>query len=159
MKFTVLSMAVACLPVVAAALSRGEQSAAGPTFEGVTPNLVVADLGKSLAFYRDVLGFELDMHVPEQPPYVFAAVKRGGAQVFLNDIAAVREGFPALADRARGGGNTMYVKMTGVEAYHEALKDKVTIVVPFVRQPYGMMEFGIEDPDGYVIFFAEEGQP
>jgi len=30
------------------------------------------------------------------------------------------------------------------------------IVVPFVRQPYGMTEFGIEDPDGYVVFFAQE---
>ena len=85
------------------------------------------------------------------------SVKRGGVQIFLNDIAAVRKDFPALADRARGGGNTMYIKMTGVEAYHRQIEKKVKIVVPFVRQPYGMTEFGIEDPDGYVIFFAEQG--
>jgi len=157
MKLTLISMALVCLPVVAAALSQGDQSAAGPSLEAVTPNLVVANLEKSLAFYRDVLGFELDMHVPDQPPYVFAAVKRGGVQIFLNDVSAVRKDFPALADRARGGGNTMYIKMTGVEAYHRQLEGKVTIVVPFVRQPYGMTEFGIEDPDGYVIFFAQEG--
>ena len=158
MKFTLMmSMALVCLPVVAAALARGDQSAAGPSFESATPNLVVASLEKSLAFYRDVLGFELDMHVPDQPPYVFVSVKRGGVQIFLNDIAAVRKDFPALADRARGGGNTMYIKMTGVEAYHRQIEKKVKIVVPFVRQPYGMTEFGIEDPDGYVIFFAEQG--
>jgi len=156
MKFTLMSMAVLCLPVVAAALARGDQSTAAPSFEGLTPNLVVANLEKSLAFYRDVLGFELDMHVPDAPPYVFAAVKRGGVQIFLNDVSAVRKDFPALAERARGGGNTMYIKMTGVEAYHQQIQGKVKIVVPFVRQPYGMTEFGIEDPDGYVIFFAQQ---
>jgi len=69
-----------------------------------------------------VLGFALDMRVPDQPPYVFASVKRGDVQIFLNDISAVRKDFPALAERARGGGNTMYIKMTGVEAYHDQIK-------------------------------------
>jgi len=157
MKFSLMSMALVCLPVVAAAVSRGEQSAAGPSFESVTPNLVVADLEKSLAFYRDVLGFELDMRVPDQPPFVFVSVKRGAVQIFLNDISAVRKDFPALAARPLGGGNTMYVRMTGVEAYHEQVRTRAKIVVPFVRQPYGMTEFAVEDPDGYIIFFAQEG--
>jgi len=37
-------------------------------FTSVTPNLIVRDLAKSLAFYRDVLGFTISMSVPDAAP-------------------------------------------------------------------------------------------
>ena len=43
----------------------------------------------------------------------------------------------------------------GVDALHDRLKSTVKIVMPIVTQFYGMREFAIEDPDGYVITFAE----
>jgi uncharacterized glyoxalase superfamily protein PhnB len=39
-------------------------------------------------------------------------------------------------------------------ALHDRLKPSVKIVMPLVTQFYGMREFAIEDPDGYVITFA-----
>ncbi len=36
-----------------------------------------------------------------------------------------------------------------------ASSQRATIVMPIKDQFYGMREFGIEDPDGYVIFFAQ----
>jgi uncharacterized glyoxalase superfamily protein PhnB len=32
---------------------------------------------------------------------------------------------------------------------------KAPIVMPIKDQFYGMREFGVQDPDGYVIFFAQ----
>ena len=87
---------------------------------------------------------------------MFVSVRQGDVQIFLNDREIVRKDFPALASRPPGGGNTMYVRMTGVEEYHELVKARTRIVVPFVRQPYGMTEFAVSDPDGYIIFFAQE---
>ena len=43
----------------------------------LTPNLVVADVARSLAFYRDVLGFKVAITVPDAAPYVFAASSHG----------------------------------------------------------------------------------
>ena len=54
-------------------------------FKKLTPNLLVANVERSLAFYVDVLGFERGMTVPEQSPFVFAAVTAGAVEIFFND--------------------------------------------------------------------------
>ena len=43
----------------------------------LTPNLIVSDVGRSIAFYRDVLGFTLEQTVPDVDPFVFAIVTSG----------------------------------------------------------------------------------
>ena len=43
-------------------------------FTSVTPNLVVKDVARSLAFYRDVLGFTVAMSVPDAEPFVFVGL-------------------------------------------------------------------------------------
>ena len=53
-------------------------------FTDVTPNLIVSDIDRSLAFYRDVLGFGLVTTVPDAAPFVFAWLKRDEVNVFLN---------------------------------------------------------------------------
>jgi uncharacterized glyoxalase superfamily protein PhnB len=49
----------------------------------------------------------------------------------------------------------MFIEMRGVDALHDRLKASVKIVMPLVTQFYGLREFAIEDPDGYIITFAE----
>ena len=39
--------------------------------------------------------------------------------------------------------------------YYEALKDRVTVAMPLEKKWYGLTEFAFEDPDGYLITFAE----
>jgi len=129
-----------------------------PQFTKLTPNLIVSNVEKSLAFYEGVLGFTRGMTVPEQSPFVFAILTSGPIEVFLNDRSTIAKESPQFAGKALGGGNTMFIELTGpggVDAYHDAIKDRVKIVLPLVTQWYGMREFAIEDPDGYVITFAE----
>lgn len=130
-------------------------------FSDVTPNLIVADLDRSLRFYRDILGFATIATVPDDAPYVFAWVQRGNVSVFLNAREGVAEDLPALAARPIGGTNTLFVVIEaesaqeGVDALHAELRGKVAVVMPLKTQFYGMREFGVEDPDGYVILFAQ----
>ena len=49
----------------------------------------------------------------------------------------------------------MFIEVEGVDALHDRLKPAVKIVMPLETKFYGMREFAIEDPDGYVITFAE----
>jgi lactoylglutathione lyase len=126
-----------------------------PHFKKLTPNLVVANVERSLAFYVDALGFERAMTVPEQSPFVFAAVTSGPIEIFFNDAAAAVKEYPAFDGRPIGATGTMFIEMEGVDALHDRLKRSVKIVMPIVTQFYGMREFAIEDPDGYVITFAE----
>jgi lactoylglutathione lyase len=126
-----------------------------PHITKLTPNLIVSNVEASLAFYEDVLGFTRGMIVPDRSPFVFASVTSGPVEIFFNDRSAVAKESPQLAGRALGGGNTMFIEVEGVDALHDRINPRVKIVLPLVTQWYGMREFALEDPDGYVITFAE----
>jgi len=81
-----------------------------PHFTKLTPNLVVANVERSLAF----------------------------------------------AGRPIGATGTMFIELDeSVDALHNRLKSNVKVVMPLVTQFYGLREFAIEDPDGYILTFAE----
>ena len=126
-----------------------------PHFKKLTPNLVVASVERSLAFYVDTLGFARGMTVPDESPFVFASVTSGPVEIFFNDAAAAIKEYPAFGGRPIGATGTMFIELEGIEAFHERIGATVNIVMPLVTQFYGMREFAIEDPDGYVITFAE----
>ena len=126
-----------------------------PHFTKLTPNLIVASVERSLAFYVDTLGFTRGMTVPDQSPLVFASVTSGQVEIFFNDAAAATREYPVFAGRAIGATGTLYVETSGVDALHDRLKASAKVVMPLVNQFYGTREFAIEDPDGYVLTFAE----
>jgi len=51
------------------------------TFSKLTPNLLVADVERSLGFYTKVLGFQRGLTVPEQSPFVFGSVVSGPVEI------------------------------------------------------------------------------
>ena len=124
----------------------------------LTPNLVVANVEKSVAFYRDVLGFTLSATVPEASPYVFAIVQSGGVEVFLNAPEPAIAEYPAFAGRPIGGTLTLYIEVEGIRSLYDALRARMRIVTPLEKKFYGVTEFVIEDPDGYLITFGERGE-
>jgi catechol 2,3-dioxygenase-like lactoylglutathione lyase family enzyme len=124
-------------------------------FSSLTPNLIVSDVGRSLAFYRDVLGFTVGSTVPDQAPYVFAIVEAGPVRVFLNAPEPAIAEYPALGGRPIGGTLTLFFDVTDVRGAYESLKDRVKVVMPLEKKWYGVTEFAFEDPDGYLITFAE----
>src|ERR1700704_1579746 len=99
-----------------------------PHFKKLTPNLLVANVERSLAFYVDALGFERGMTVPEQSPFVFAAVTSGSIEIFVNDAAAAVKESPAFAGKPIGATGTMYIEVEGVDALHDRLNASVKIV-------------------------------
>jgi len=136
-----------------------------PSFKKLTPNLVVASVERSLAFYEDVLGFERGMTVPEQSPFVFGSVTSGTVEVFFNDAATAQKEYPAFAGKPIGATGTLFIEMDGspesgsnIDALHDRIKSRAKVTMPLVTQFYGMREFAIEDPDGYVITFAQRVQ-
>lgn len=125
------------------------------TFTKLTPNLIVASVERSVAFYVDVLGFTSGMTVPEASPFVFASVTGGAVEIFFNDAAAAVKEYTVFGGRPLGATSTMFIEVTAIDALHERVKAHVKVVKPMMTQFYGMKEFAIEDPDGYVITFAE----
>jgi uncharacterized glyoxalase superfamily protein PhnB len=124
-------------------------------FTRLTPNLVVADVSRSIAFYRDVLGFSVQTTVPAAAPYVFAIVQSGPIEIYLNATEAATAEYPAFKDRPIGGTLTLFIQVDDVRAVHEALTSRVEIVMPLETKWYGVIEFACVDPDGYILTFAQ----
>jgi catechol 2,3-dioxygenase-like lactoylglutathione lyase family enzyme len=125
----------------------------------LTPNLIVSDVGRSVEFYRDVLGFTVAATVPEAAPYVFAIVQSGPVEIFLNAPEPAVAEYPAFKDRPIGGTLTLFIQVVDIARAHASLQGRVKIVMPLEHKWYGVTEFAFEDPDGYLITFAERDQP
>jgi hypothetical protein len=119
-----------------------------------TPVLLVADIAATVAWYSRTLRFETRV-VPEAPPHAFGIMRRGGVEIFLQQLAGYAT--PDLYRQRDGGVWHVYVHMEGVrDLYqHVSTQDNVSIVKRLTRQPYGQIEFELKDPNGYVIVFAE----
>ena len=123
----------------------------------LTPNLIVADVSRSIAFYRDVLGFTLEQTVPpDTAPYVFAIVKSGAVQINLNAPGPAFEEYPVLKGQPIGGTLTLMIDVGDVRASYEQLKDRVKVVLRLETKWYGLTEFAVVDLDGYVITLAQQ---
>ena len=125
----------------------------------LTPNLIVSNVDRSIAFYRDVLGFSVMMTVPDVAPYAFAGVSCGAVEIFLNSPEAAYEEYPAFKKLQLGGTLTLFIEVTEVEEAYARLAPQVRVVLPFETKWYGMKEFAFLDPDGYVITFAQRSEP
>jgi lactoylglutathione lyase len=121
----------------------------------LTPNLIVSNVEQSAAFYRDVLGFTVQMTVPDAPPFAFAIMTCGPVEVFLNSPEAAFEEYPAFKSMPLGGTLTLFVEVTEIEAEYARLSPLVKVVMPFEKKWYGMTEFAFTDPDGYIITYAQ----
>ncbi len=104
-----------------------------PHFKKLTPNLLVANVERSLAFYVDTLGFARGMTVPDASPFVFASVTSGAVEIFFNDAATAVKEYPAFAGQPIGATGTMYIEVEGVDALHDRLKANVPIAMPIAH--------------------------
>jgi uncharacterized glyoxalase superfamily protein PhnB len=122
----------------------------------LTPNLIVRDVEASLKFYREALGLETAMTVPEQAPYVFAGVSNGAIEIFFNDQKVVAAEYPKLA-ASIGASLTLYMEVDSLQTVFDRVqKAGAKISMPVTEQFYGMKEFAFEDADGYTITIAEK---
>jgi catechol 2,3-dioxygenase-like lactoylglutathione lyase family enzyme len=128
------------------------------TLNKLTPNLVVASVERSLAFYTDVLGFSKQWTVPEASPYVFASVISGSVEIFLNAPEPAVAEYPAFKGKPIGGTLTLFIEVADIHSTYESLKNRVGVVMPLEKKWYGVTEFAFTDPDGYVITFAERAE-
>ena len=80
-------------------------------------------------------------------------IRRDDVEIMLQGIEGYQK--PDLYSQRSGGVWDVYFRMEGVKEFYEMTKDLVEIVQPLRRQPYGMWEFEVKDPNGYVLVFAE----
>jgi uncharacterized glyoxalase superfamily protein PhnB len=116
----------------------------------IIPELIVSNIEASLTFYNG-LGFEKDnTGIVDERGSQWYSLALGDANVWLLREDTV-EGFDEAA--ARGHGVHLYVTVDDVDAVYEKMKSNPRggiIALDIATQWYGLREFKIADPDGYV---------
>ena len=123
-------------------------------FGSVAPCFPVADVGATIRWYEEQLGFIGDPF-PAAEPYVFAILYRDGVEIMLQ----LAEGYekPDLYSARSAGVWDAYFRVEGVKDLYESVREEATIVKPLRQQPYGAWEFEVKDPNGYILVFGEMG--
>jgi uncharacterized glyoxalase superfamily protein PhnB len=123
--------------------------------ESLSPNIFVTDMNATIAFYK-LLGFDLAMSVPEEgPDLVWAMMVKGNVSFMFQTFDSLNNEFPEIS-RTDGASLLLYIKLKGIRAFFEDIKDKVTVLKGLEKTFYGATEFSILDINNYVLTFAED---
>jgi catechol 2,3-dioxygenase-like lactoylglutathione lyase family enzyme len=119
-----------------------------PRFNSLEPRLHIADFNRSVAFYRDVLGFVVETTFPDEEPS-FALLSRDGVGLQIGGIDAKKSAGDSPTC-------TLYFDVRDALAVHEELKGKAKIEWGPEVYFYHRREFAFRDPDGHLIIVSEE---
>ena len=122
-----------------------------PRIAGVSPFFIVADVAAALAFYREMLGFEVAFQESPQDPF-FAIVSRDGAMIMVKSV-----GVEPLPNRVRQPAARWdaYLSVDDPDVLAAELASRgVTFSAPLQDTHDGLRGFELEDADGYVLFFG-----
>ncbi|HEX4496235.1 MAG TPA: VOC family protein [Thermoanaerobaculia bacterium] len=124
---------------------------------GLTTLLQVFDMPTSIAFYRDVLGFEVvNTSNPGSDRFGWALLKLNGTELMLN-TAYEDHDRPALPDPARIAAHEdtiIYFGCPDVDAAYAHIRARGVDVKEEPKiVPYGMKQLYLLDPDGYGLCF------
>jgi catechol 2,3-dioxygenase-like lactoylglutathione lyase family enzyme len=150
-------------PSILDAVVRAASSSTGSVpdggFNALVPELDVSDLQSSLQFWCGLLGFEVAY---DRPAARFAYLVRGPLQIMLCE----RNGNWEVGELSPPFGRGINFQMN-VERLTPILETLKAAEWPLFRQPNeawyragdregGQREFLVQDPDGYLLRFAED---
>lgn len=115
------------------------------------PLLRVTDVARSMEWYRTTLAFRGDPF-PTQPPHEFAILRHGGVELML------RRGKPTSAPQPRQYDWDVYLRREGMSfrEIYAAFQARGIVTRLLEQMPYGLAEFEITDPDGYVLCLSQQ---
>jgi catechol 2,3-dioxygenase-like lactoylglutathione lyase family enzyme len=121
--------------------------------------LAVADVDRSVAFYRDLLGFAVEA-VYDDPPY--ATLSRAGARLSLAEQGHAAEDRPGVAMAAPPDPSradvVLVLEVADALAVHAELQGGgVEFLAPPYSPPWGGHRFFLRDPDGFLVEIEQPG--
>lgn len=134
----------------------------------LTTNMMVENVNETLDFYRDILGFEFVMAVPENSQDIliegpdgrtlaYGMMKHGSVEIMFQKRSSLCEDFPEFDEMKVGGTLTFYIEVEDIDTLYGELKERVVMVRELHTTFYGMREFYFKDCNGYILGFTQNG--
>lgn len=122
----------------------------------MTASLTVKDLQKSLAWYRDALGFTVDREIERDGKLRAVAMKAGAIRILLNKDDGAK-GF----DRVKGEGFSLqFITSQSVDDIANRIKAHGgSLDAEPADMPWGVRAFRVRDPDGFRFAISSERRP
>jgi len=131
-----------------------------PTISRISPLFIVADVPATLAFYRDMLGFEITFRGPAPDDEFFGIVRRDGAMIMFKALGVVSDGKEVVVapvpnyKRKPAFSWDAYLEVANPDALAAEFASRgVRLSVP-LGEDDDLRGFVIEDIDGYGLFFG-----
>ena len=125
--------------------------------KALTINLMVKNVERSVSFYEKTLGFQTTMTVPGEQGLIFAMIVKDDVSIMLQTLESFVIDNSAYKNSNAGGTILLYIDVTDIDEVHAMVKkEKVNLYKEMHETFYGTKEFTIQDPDGYLISFAED---
>jgi catechol 2,3-dioxygenase-like lactoylglutathione lyase family enzyme len=129
------------------------------TWARLVPELLVADINKSLRFWRDVCGFKV---LFDRPEVGFAYLDLDGAQIMLDEIGQTRDWVTGRLEPPLGRGINLQVSVPAIEPILAALARADWPLFMEPEQKWyrtgevetSVHQFLVQDPDGYLVRFS-----
>jgi catechol 2,3-dioxygenase-like lactoylglutathione lyase family enzyme len=135
------------------------------TARTLTPMLNVADVERSVDFYRRAAGFELVSEQVQLKEWRWAHLQCGSAELMLSESGgphpALRAGDPMAEGKPEclGWATIFYLRTGDVLADRERCEREGFAPTVMRDSFYDMREFQVRDPDGHVVWFGQDLKP
>ena len=118
-----------------------------------SPSFTVNDLSRSLAFYRDVLGFGVEEEWKDDGKVTGVSLKAGDVSFMIG-----QDDWKKGRDRSKGQGVRMYctTRQDIDELANRILKAGWKLTQEPKDQPWGTRDIALDDPDGYHLTLAQQ---
>jgi catechol 2,3-dioxygenase-like lactoylglutathione lyase family enzyme len=119
---------------------------------GLRLELFVEDMVASIAFYTQVLAFEVVRHEPDD----YASLRWGNAELGIGPVAKLPEkgGYFGrdISFHRRGLGAEIVLEVDDVEEWHARVGASGHAILESLQdRPWGLRDFRIADPNGYYL--------
>lgn len=131
----------------------------GAFWAALVPELLVTDLGRSIAFYCELCGFQVRYARPEDG---FAYIEQGGAQLMLEELSP-DAWLTGRLELPYGRGINLQVEVADAGTLHDRLVAAGArifdgLMTQWYREgdiEHGQSQFLVQDPDGYLLRFMQ----
>ena len=126
------------------------------TVKKITALLLVDEIEPCVRFWKERLGFEVAIEVPEGNKLGFVSLQKSGVELMYQSYASVEKDTAFSAQGYAKGPTFLYIEVDSLDDMITATTG-ATVVMPERKTFYGAREIGVKDPAGHVLTFAQFG--